>query len=191
MYGAKEFNILAPNINSSTITSANVGWIVGNNGKAYPNTTVLGEDAATGVAMIAYVGTNSNCSHGLAIALTDASNSCLGNSAEAAVSTWGSSHSVSLGAWRLPSADDFKYMGEACGGSVYTSETTMYMRYSYGNLRNMLIDLGDYDVQEGYYWTSTPQGDNWLIDYNFTAPGSFDWHTVSTLSSNVRAVLAF
>ena len=78
MYGARDFKIEAPSITSSLINSSHVGWIVASNGKVYPNRSVLIDDVAIGVAMIAYVGENAGDAdvgyRGLAIALNDANN---------------------------------------------------------------------------------------------------------------------
>ena len=100
MYGAKEFNILPPSITSPLITGAHVGWVITTEGNVYPNKAVLDVVGATGVAMIAHVGTSGSVDtsegaseyRGLAIALSDVETTgCWATTGENALTTRSSS----------------------------------------------------------------------------------------------------
>ena len=73
--------VYCPPVTLTAVTSANRGWIVGSDGKAYMS-AVLVPAGTTAVAMIAYVGSatgeNAPYNHGLALALSDANsgNTC-------------------------------------------------------------------------------------------------------------------
>ena len=177
--------------NVSAVTSSNtdyVGYIICSNGHVH--TTANPNCGGTPQAMIAYVGTASSCSHGLAIALADASTSCTWDSAASTVSSWAGSHSVSGGTWRLPSGNDWMYMFQACGGSTRTINWTDGMSYSYGNFRTKLKALNSsYDVQSDVYWSSKEYDSDNAWRYGF-ASSLFSWYPKS-LNFYVRAVLAF
>ena len=179
-----------PYTNLSAATSSHIGWVVTSKGHIFDKVANI-TDGGTAQAMIAYIGTESNCSHGLAIALADASTSCTWNNAASTVSSWAGSHSVSGGTWRLPSGDDWMYMFQACGGSTRTTTWTDRMSYSNGNFRTKLKALNSsYDVQSDRYCSSKEcdSGNAW--GYYFS-DSKFRWYSKSYYSSYVRAVLAF
>ena len=174
---------------ASSATASDVGKVICSNGHIHTNVSDV-TCGGTPQAMIAYVGTASSCSHGLAIALADASTSCTWNNAASTVSSWAGSHSVSGGTWRLPSGDDWMYMFQACGGSTRTTTWTDGMSYSYGNFRTKLKALNSsYDVQSGSYWSSKVYGSDNAWYYYFYASG-FYWNYKGR-DNYVRAVLAF
>ena len=158
-------------------------------------------DAAgtTAEAMIAYVGSASNCTHGLAIALESASD-CKWDDRASTLATWAASHSVVNGEWRVPSDADLKYMFEACGGpsSSTPTEDSGYLGnagpYSYGSLPTMLASLNSsYDIRENACWTNTEASETlaWVYFFNDDADHSgftVDW---KNSSCGLRAILEF
>ena len=174
---------------ASSATASDVGKVICSNGHIHTNVNDV-TCGGTPQAMIAYVGTASSCSHGLAIALADASTSCKWNNAASTVSSWAGSHSVSGGTWRLPSGDDWMYMFQACGGSTRTTTWTDDMSYSYGNFRTKLKALNSsYDVQSNRYWSSKDYDSDSAWKYIFD-DSKFGWYSTNSYGY-VRAVLAF
>ncbi|MBQ4386840.1 MAG: fimbrillin family protein, partial [Prevotella sp.] len=169
----------------SAAASSHIGQVVCSAGHVHASVSAI-ESGASAQAMICYI---SSTGHGLAIALADASSSCTWNNASSTVTSWANSHSVSGGTWRLPSADDWKYMFQGCGGGTYTSTLSDGMSYSYGNFRTKLNALGSYDVQSNNYWSSTEYDSGNAWRYYFGS-SMFAWNAKSN-RGYVRAVLAF
>ena len=184
-------------------TLEDIGKIAGKDGKIYA-TKAAAEAVAPGnaVAMIAYVGTASECAHGLAIALVDVSNEQLtwnnsGNNNDSKTaaewcSAWNTSKAVTGGTWRLPSISDWQYMFIGCGASESYSDNPIQMSYS-GLASKLTTAQGDALPVNDDYWSSTVAspsypwtvlfGDSYAFFYNNTWEGhAFDL---------VRACLAF
>lgn len=144
------------------------------------------------VAMIAYLdGDAETTTHGLAIALEDASINVMGNKVKDTVDEWASKNAVSFGTWRVPSVDDFKYMFEGCGGDKYKEELTEGMAFDSGSFRDKLKAIDENaKVENASYWASTPYGNNFTWDYNFPAKKFYTSQT-DVVSHHVRACLAF
>ena len=107
------------------------------------------------VAMLAYVGNESNCTHGLAIALEDAGNGDWA-SAVAGAEAWGNEHPVAGGTWRLPSTDDWQYMFIGCGGTTpYISKLSQGVKVDAQGFIDMLTAAGYPAPSNNFYWTST------------------------------------
>ena len=109
---------------SLSSSSIQLGWVVAENGKVY-QTLALANQFSTAVAMVAYIGSASDCSHGLAYALTDMGPMYR---AAAATSVNGYTPVVAGGSWRLPTKADYKYMfaasdgcGDGCGGTCWVT----------------------------------------------------------------------
>ena len=169
------------------LSASAVGEIVGSDGKAY---AVADKDnlpsGVTAVAMIAYVGTASDCAHGLAIALADESDT---KNYEAAGTACSGKAAVTGGTWRLPSIKDWQYMFIGCGASDSYSDDPIDMSYS-GLASKLTTAQGD-ALQNAPYWSSTP------IDV-FVWDLGFDGSSTAYFSNSpkddeyrVRAVLAF
>ena len=94
-------------INATEATEAYVGSVIADNGKVYANVSDATTAGLEAKAMIAYVGSESNCTHGLALALANVGgrNSVAGHSEIIAGYT-----TVAGGTWRLPSILDWQYM---------------------------------------------------------------------------------
>jgi len=168
-------------------TSEDIGKIAGRDGKIYA-TKADAEAVATGnaVAMIAYVGTASDCAHGLAIALADES---VWKEYEAAGTACSSKAAVTVGTWRLPSIKDWQYMFIGCGASGSYSDNPSSM--SYTGLKDKLATAQGYALQAGIYWSSTEEpGDLAWYVYFDSSTANFSYEDESN-EYQVRACLAF
>ena len=159
----------------ANVVNTDLGSLVGADGKIYANAAQVSAAGTTAVAMIAYVGSASNCTHGLAIALESASD-CTWDELNSKLSTFAASYPVNNGVWRVPSVTDLRYIFAACGGASVTTTIVdvghpMYAEdgedYSPGKLVSMASNLG-YNMQ-AIIWTSTPKNDDyswnyWLMD---------------------------
>ncbi len=135
------------------LSASVVGELVGSDGKAY---AVADKDklpqGVTAVAMVAYVGTASDCAHGLAIALADESGTKDYWAAGAACS---GKAAVTGGTWRLPSIKDWQYMFIGCGASGSYSDNPYSMSYS-GLASKLTTAQGDaLQADADGYWSST------------------------------------
>ena len=171
----------------SEVTSSQLGWIVGNDGKAYAEEPLpAGVDA---VAKICYVGSSTGVegyTHGLALALADVSANTLswdntgannaGKTAAEWCSDWNTTKTITVGTWMLPSYDQWDKMITAAGG--------------YEALRDGFSGIGASNLQSGGYWSSTENGSDRAYYYDFGRGGR-----VSEIKSKnfiwVRACLAF
>lgn len=178
-------------------TEMAVGKVMGADGKFYNNVKAATNAGTTAVAMVVYVGeVDGVCENGLAISLENADENnpytYSWANAQTRLSEWSSSHPVESGTWRIPTADDYKYMFEGCGGDKYTSNLTDKMKVNPGNLRSLLKKAGADDMNSGDYWTSTPDGNNRWV---YTFANSYDYfYTSSTgafTTNYVRPILAF
>ena len=96
----------------TTATSDDIGKLIGQNGRMYYSTAEATLFGTTAEAIIAYVGEVAGvCTHGLALALTDAD---WGKYADAVGYTvmydWNVNHSVTDGTWRVPSVEEWQYI---------------------------------------------------------------------------------
>ena len=184
-------------------TLEDIGKIAGKDGKIYAMKADA-EAVATGnaVAMIAYVGTASDCAHGLAIALEDVSNEKLtwdnsgsNNESKTAAewcSAWNTSKAVTGGTWRLPSISDWQYMFIGCGASESYSDNPIQMSYS-GLASKLTTAQGDALPVNDDYWSSTVASPSypWTVlfgdSYAFFGNNTWEGHAFDL----VRACLAF
>ena len=166
------YPVPAPIEQLSAVTSSQLGWIVGNDGKAYAVEPLpAGVDA---VAMICYVGDNGEdapYNHGLALALADegemdwstAGTTCSGKN---------TSTPITGAKWLLASKDQWDYMINAAGG--------------WSNLKDKA------GLKSELYWSSSPGSDEGEAFAFKFYDGS--WNTSVNKSYNgvnVRACLAF
>jgi hypothetical protein len=175
----------------TSATTDDIGKIAGADGNIYA-TKAAAEAVATGnaVAMIAYVGTASDCAHGLAIALADESGTKDYGAAGTACS---GKAAVTVGTWRLPSEKDWQYMFIGCGSSESYSAPKAGMKKSYSELASKLTTAQGDALQSDYYWSSTeiasPSGSTRAWSPYF---GNGNWAMrIKTSTSYVRACLAF
>jgi len=179
----------------TSATTADVGKIAGADGYIY-DTKDAAEAVATGnaIAMIAYVGTASDCTTGLAIALEDVSSSTYTWAAAAeAVTTWASGKTApTIGSWRLPSIKDWQYMFIGCGSGESYSDPTMGMTRSYSGLKDKLTAAGGTALKTVIYWSSTERYPG-AVAWNLRFDGSRAYFIDDDESydDRVRACLAF
>ncbi len=188
------------------LTSAVVGEIIGSDGKAY---AAADKDnlpsGVTAVAMVAYLGSASDCTNGLAIALENVSSSSLrwdnsgskngGKTAAEWCNAWNESTSpnkVTGGTWRLPTIIDWQYMLIGCGatGTAVEDPRSTYMKYD--GLTSYLSAAGGATLTS-FYWSSTEVNVNYAMDLNFTggSDGALFTQASKTGECGVRACLAF
>ena len=87
-------------------TTANIGKIIATNGCIYENASAATTAGTVAAGMIAYLGSASDCAHGLAIALTDESDTKSFGNAGLAASQKNTDMPVGCGTWRIPSKAD-------------------------------------------------------------------------------------
>ena len=157
----------------SAVTSSQLGWIVGNDGKAYAVEPLpTGVDA---VAKIFYVGNEGEAApynHGLALALADegkldwstAGTTCSGKN---------TSTPITGAKWLLASKDQWDYMMGANGAG------------SWMNLKDKA------DLNKDFYWSSSPGSDDEEAKGFDFYGGNWSETLAKTVSRYVRACLAF
>ena len=185
---------------SKLTVAPQVGMVIGSDGKYYENKAAA--EAVDGVkaeAMIAYVGTEAEgATHGLAIALEDASSSTVKwENAASTVSSWASAHAVSGGTWRLPSAYDWQRMLIGCSGTdTYAEELSDGLGFANGPLIEKLKAAGGDECPSGSrYWSSTeykePDSEEATGAWGYYFSDSKIHWLVKTGDCRIRAVLAF
>ena len=176
-----------PAATGHALSASAVGEIVGSDGKAY---AVADKDnlpsGVTAVAMIAYVGTASDCAHGLAIALADESGTKDYGAAGTACS---GKAAVTGGTWRLPSIKDWQYMFIGCGASGSYSDNPSSMSYS-GLASKLTTAQGDALLSD-FYWSSTAIDDYSAWSVVFRGSSADFCEDDRTEEYPVRACLAF
>ena len=171
----------------ANVTTDHIGWVVGQNGKVYSTVAKASAASTTAVAMVAYVGTASNCTHGIAIALADENTDMNQSSAITAASTTKNTNTaVTNGTWRLPTLVDWQYMLIGCGNGATYSSTPGTV--GIGTLNAKLASVGT-ALTSGCYWSSInpycPYISSTTVDLSRT-----DGNSGMTLC-HVRACLAF
>lgn len=142
-------------------TTADIGKLVGADGKIYTSKATATAGGTTAVAMIAYVGNQSNCEHGLAIALANEIYTMTWSEADAIWENKNSSLPVTNAKWRLPSVEDWQNMFIGCGasGEIVGNPTTDYA-ISYGQLNSKLTAIGGTALLTDKFWTLTQISEN-------------------------------
>lgn len=164
-----------------SITSPSVGQVIGSDGKNYAANATL-PDGVTAVAMIAYVGSetdNTTYTHGLAIALADEGSM---NWSTAKSTCEGMTPAVTGAAWLLPSPNQWKAMFKANGGN----------EGKYTGLNTAITTAGGTALQEsGEYWSSTEYGEGFANGVGLYYGNAY-WGAGRMVNSYlVRACLAF
>lgn len=188
----------------AALTTDEIGWRIGSDGKAYSPTGSL-PTGVTAVAMIAYVGDAkaggtgaATCAHGLAIALDEVSTTqYYWHESAGHVSTWAASNTVTgisqstTTGWRLPTVDDFKYMIQGCGGDTYSADLPAYplmTAINCGTLDTKVYNLTGNHLK--FCWTSNESKASCGYYYNFDT-GNLCSQGDGNSTCYVRAVLAF
>ncbi len=160
--------------------AGDIGQLIGADGNIYPNADIATAFGTSGVAMIGYVGTESDCTHGVAVALNDESNKAKMDLSEATTTCAGKT-AVPGGTWRLPSRKDWQYLFIGCGSSwTYTDSPSGSIDCS--GLQSALNNAGGTLMSNRYICTEGARVDftETTASFGFT---SDPWY--------VRAVLAF
>ena len=169
-------------------TAEDLGKIAGADGNIYDTKAAAEAANTTAVAMIAYVGSASDCTHGLAIALADESGTKTWSEAGAACS---GKTAVTGGTWRLPSIKDWQYMFIGCGASGSYSDSPSTMSYS--ELATKLTTANGTALQTVSYWSSTessPGEDAWSLYFGGSSASFFSGDYEGD-AYPIRACLAF
>lgn len=125
----------------SQASSENIGWVIATDGKIYPHVKAALAEKTSPVAAITYLGSGSDCKHGLAIALQDVSNSKFTwKDAPLAVKNWASAYPVKEGSWRLPTVNDLNSINEKPN-----------------RLLDAIAQSGAEPIQRDFYWTANEQ----------------------------------
>lgn len=176
-----------PSVALSAVTSTSyLGWRICSDGKAYAAAGPL-PSGVTAVAMIAYVGNGSNCTHGLAIQL-NASPESMNWSAACSYSSY-PSITGNPGTWRLPSKADWQnmFVGCAVSGDASASDNMDPI----AGFKAKIAATG-ITWKSGSYWSSTESGSKaWdvYVELGY-ANASFAAHDAST-ELKVLGCLAF
>jgi hypothetical protein len=171
-------------------TAEDLGKVIGTDGNIYDDADAATAANTTAVAMIAYVGTASDCAHGLAIALADESGTK--NYGDAGTACSGKA-AVTGGTWRLPSEKDWQYMFIGCGSSEAYSAPTYdpFMSKSYSGLASKLTTAQGAALQSDFYWSSTEDDPNGAWGVVFNGSNATFYNEDETSEHQVRACLAF
>ena len=195
----------AGNLYSISVSMAEpvIGYVFCSDGSIYASKDAATTAGKTPVAMICYVGSASDCAHGLAIALEDVSdikltwnNSGTNNDSKTATewcSAWNTSKAVTGGTWRLPSLKDWQYMLIGCGASgSYNDNPDIGDSMSYSELASKLSTAQGTALKEDFYWSSmesNPGSDAWGLNFNGSNAGFATGF--ESYGFYVRACLAF
>jgi len=172
-------------------TAEDLGKVIGGDGNIYVSKASAETAGTTAVAMIAYVGSDTDHAtykHGLAIALANESGDESGEmNWSTAKSTCEGKTAVTGAAWELPSVNQWKTMFNANGGN----------EESYSGLNEKLATAGGdgsklmpYDT----FWTSNENIAGTIVySVDINGDGSTYFNNQADINSNnlVRAVLAF
>ncbi len=170
-------------LTSAAITNAvagDIGQLVGADGNIYPNAGIARAFGTSGVAMIGYVGEESDCTHGVAVALDD-ENGKAKMELSAATAVCAAKDAVPDGTWRLPSCKDWQYLFIGCGSNwIYTYSPSGSIDCS--GLQSALVAAGGIMMTDRYMCEEGARVDftDASASFGFT---DNPWY--------VRAVLAF
>jgi hypothetical protein len=163
-------------------TTSDIGKVIGANGMIYANATAASDAGTTAVAMIAYIGNASNCTHGLAISLADESGTM---SLSVANTACAAKTAITGCTWRVPTRADWQYMFIGCGGTTPYGDTPGNMDCA--NLQTMLVTAGGAGMDGRYITNATGDSGTGRIDIGASS-ASFGW---TPNDQKVRACLAF
>ena len=164
-------------------TAEDLGKIAGADGNIYDTKAAAETAGTTAVAMIAYVGSDTDHAtykHGLAIALSDER----GSNWSTAKTTCESKTAVSGAAWVLPSRNQWNAMYKANGGNEGI----------YSGLKTAITTAGGTALLEGtsvYYWSSTEYDANYAYNVVHQEAYAYWAYSYKNYDSLVRACLAF
>ena len=171
-----------PNSPLANVTTSDIGKLIGADGNIYASAAAATEASTTAVAMIAYVGSGSDCEHGLAIQLN--SNPEQKDWANAKTYAEGLT-AVPGGTWRLPSKDDWQNMFLGCAKSDDASSASDDMNPIAGFKEK--IAAAGVTWQSVYYWSSTESEPGGLAcDVHVDLDGDFAYANFYELATDLE-----
>ena len=170
-------------------TTDHIGKIIATNGLIYENASAATTAGTVAAGMIAYLGSASDCTHGLAIALTDESDTKTFGNAGLAASQKNTDMPVGCGIWRIPSTSDWQYMFLACRKEGDASSASTDMKIA--GFQEKISSVGTGFADNTDYWTATPISDNSACFVRFEGTQCSFQSQNKMSTSKVRAVLAF
>ena len=140
--------VYCPPVTLTAVTSANRGWIVGSDGKAYMS-AVLVPAGTTAVAMIAYVGSatgeNAPYNHGLALALSDANS---GNTCKWKTENTDAGHTKQTNSYNFTSESGLQY-----NDATHNTDTYPAFKFAMDNNGTAApTDCSDWFLPTAYQW---------------------------------------
>lgn len=180
-----------PNSPLANVTKSDIGKLIGADGKIYASAAAATEASTTAVAMIAYVGSGSDCEHGLAIQL-NASPASMSWSDACNYSSY-PSITDSPGTWRLPSKDDWQnmFLGCAKSGDATTPNANNTMDPIAG-FKEKILAAGVTWQSGGHFWSSTGSGSNaWFVTVDLEGVSAWAYFYEGDGPYDVLGCLAF
>ena len=180
------------------LTSPALGQIIGSNGQNYAANANL-PSGVTKVAVIAYLGNESNCDHGLAIAMSDEEkDEIIDEKIVLKYSNWSTAVSTAAAhtpkftnaTWRLTSNTDLQRMFIAWGSNgTFKAEGYMMNKtvFNSSGFVNMLNNVGAPILSTRYWSSSHTSYSGW--NYNFENQTFYS--SLQTNGYRSRAVLAW
>ena len=192
----------------STATTDDIGKVICSKGHIHATVSAV-TCGGTASAMIAYVGNQNNpagsgaysstYNHGLAVALTDVSNTSGEegpstmdwSDAGKAAGAYKRSRPSASSAWFLPSLYQWQRMFIGCNSSnsFVSNWTEDSGSFDHGNFCTKLKNCGGTDVKDDRYWSSTEYSSSYAWRYSFFS-SKFFWSDRMNYTY-VRAVFAF
>lgn len=178
-------------VEPSPSTPYSVGQYIGSDGKFYKANATLPE-GVTKMALVAYVGNESDCAHGLAIALSD---EITGTTSWGAAVQRAAEHTPTVlnATWRLPTMTDLQRMFIASGSNgSYKDDLHMLNKQIFDSSGFVaMLQTAGASVATGAddrYWSASHTSYSaWSYSFNTTR----FYSSVQNMSYRVRAVLAF
>lgn len=197
------------------LTKIEVGKVMGADGNIYANADAATTAATSAVAMICYVGsgaeTNTTFNHGLALALSDASDdakwcsqtsaTCLGTQYGNETAAKGDMAGIANTNYLINNAPEGHTHSAASiaknyNGGTHPTGTSAWFLPSAGQWDKMITAAGNYSalktnagLQSGSYWSSTEYGSRYVWSYYFDT-GEWGIRTKDG-TYHVRSALAF
>ena len=206
--GTRTFTVSGTYTKMSNATASDIGKVICSNGHIHATVSAV-TCGGTASAMIAYVGDqndaagsgaySSTYNHGLAVALTDVSNTSGEegpstmdwSDAGKAAGAYKRSRPSASSAWFLPSLYQWQRMFIGCNSSnsFVSNWTEDSGSFDHGNFCTKLKNCGGTDVKDDRYWSSTEYSSSYAWRYSFFS-SKFFWSDRMNYTY-VRAVFAF
>lgn len=174
-------------------TTADVGKIAGADGYIYDTQAAATAAGTTPVAMIAYVGNESDCTHGLAIALADEYNETVSYSAAEASCNHKTAPTGCR--WRLPYVSDWQWMFIGCGSTDrFNEDLISSFAMDYSGLKSKLGTAGGTALNTiAAYWSVMGYYANcWRVRFGYPTTDTAEFVLTNETKRNfIRACLAF